>query len=94
MTPQEYLEKHSKKPFLSDEEFGYWYWGLRRVTIMGFGEEEYETEDDDFLLPVEIFRCLSPRTIYPDCKAYKSEQEAIDDFCIAFQRAYPELKEQ
>jgi hypothetical protein len=67
----------SKKPFKSTHA---WNWGT---------EDDKDPEDsdsDDMLLPPDIFARLKAKTTYPNCKMYRTEEEAFEDLRQAMKK--------
>lgn len=81
MTPEQWLVENGKKPYCTGD-FDIWYWAP---------DSGKDNEDHDFSVPFDIFERLSGRKMYPDVKGYKSEAEAIEDFCRVWRELQDEI---
>lgn len=90
MTPEEWLAENGKKPYgMSWEDGGedrWFYWGT--MDDYDPNDPDNDPDEEDFLLPPEIFAKLKERTTYPNVKMYDTKQEAMDDFCQAFAQVF------
>ena len=75
MTAQEWLTKHGKRPW-EIPELSIWFWS--------FWDESFFPIDDS-LIPGEVMPEIYDFLLNTDC--YNSEQEAIDDFIQAYNKA-------
>lgn len=78
LSAKTWLRKNKKAPF-ETPYFHRWYWGLEK--------EDTSPEDLDFVIPKAVFDQLVPETEYPDVKSYNTCEDAINDFCDAFNKA-------
>ena len=76
MTADEWLQKHGKRPYRSGDWVN---WAL--------DDGIPDPDDDDFIVPPCVFERLTPCMVYPDCKAYRTQDEALADFRQAFDAA-------
>lgn len=90
MTPDEWLKENNKKPFTLGNRYPRWYW----MTYLYYDNKvltEEEVKDDiDSTLPVAIWNHLQAKTTYPYVKLYHSDEEALEDFRQAYDKAVAE----
>lgn len=81
MTANEWLVANGKKPYNVDF---FWYWG----TIADYNPHDpgNEPDEQDFLLPDEVFKALPGRVTYPNVKRYETHKEAMSAFELAYER--------
>ncbi len=82
MTADEYLAANDKRPFTPnpDDDQALWYWGHA-------DDPGAEPEDADMLLPRGLYDLLPGRQTYPECKAYRTEEEALNACRAAYDRS-------
>lgn len=85
MNADAWLEKNGKAPFSEgDDDYADWFWG----SPVGYdGLPSADPDDQDMILPAELFDRLTPKTSYPMVKPYRTREEALDDFRRAFAAA-------
>jgi hypothetical protein len=84
VTPQQWLVKHGRKPYVTDL-YPNWYWADFDNYIPD--DPENEADEIDFHIPHPVFMLLKGHLTYPEVKIYKSAEEALADFEQAFATA-------